>query len=138
MRARSAGEGARVFGDRASGLREDRPAYRGLLAAVAGGPVTVVRVTLPPPGDQGGGASFVASPKVSYPWARFELNIEPLEEVLGSMGLHAKQSGGREELLDDFSWLAAAFAGRRSGMRPAEARSRLLAGPGRCPGGGGR
>jgi putative resolvase len=48
--AGSAGEVARVFGDRAFGLGEDRPGLSGLLAAVAGGPVTVVRVMLPPPG----------------------------------------------------------------------------------------
>jgi putative resolvase len=54
------------------------------------------------------------------------------------MSLHPKQSGGREELLDDFRSLTAAFAGRRYGMRSAGARRRLLAGPGQCPDGGGR
>lgn len=48
---RRRGEVARLLGDRASGLREDRPGLSGLLAAVAGGPVTVARVTLPPPGE---------------------------------------------------------------------------------------
>ena len=54
------------------------------------------------------------------------------------MSLHPKESGDRQELLGDFSSLAAAFAGRGYGMRPAEARSRLLAEPGQCPEGGRR
>ena len=49
------------------------------------------------------------------------------------MSLHPKESGGRQELLGDFSSLVATFAGRVYGMRPAEARSRLLAEPGQCP-----
>jgi predicted site-specific integrase-resolvase len=74
---------------------------------------------------------------MSYPCVRFELNIEPPEEVVDTMSLHPKESGGREELLDDFSSLGAAFAGRVYGMRPAGARRRLLAEPGQCPDGGG-
>jgi hypothetical protein len=54
------------------------------------------------------------------------------------MSLHPKQSGSREELLDDLSSLTAISAGRRYRMRPAGARRRLRAGPGQCPGGGGR
>jgi predicted site-specific integrase-resolvase len=75
---------------------------------------------------------------MSYLCVRFELNIEPTEEVPASMSLYPKQSGGREELLDDLISLASIFAGRRYGMRPAEACRRLLAEPGRCPEGGGR
>jgi putative resolvase len=54
------------------------------------------------------------------------------------MSLHPKRSGGREELLDDFSSLVAVFAGCLYGMRSAGARRRLLAGPAQRPEGGGR
>jgi predicted site-specific integrase-resolvase len=75
---------------------------------------------------------------MSYPCARFELNIEPLEEVLDSMSPHPKQSGGREELLDGAISLVTTFAGRLHGMRSAGSRSRLLAESRQCPDGGGR
>ncbi len=45
LRATATGEVVKVFRDRASGLREDRPGLNKLLAAVANGAVTVVRVT---------------------------------------------------------------------------------------------
>ena len=45
LRATATGTVARVFRDRASGLREDRPGLEKLLAAAADGQVTVVRVT---------------------------------------------------------------------------------------------
>ncbi len=45
LRATAAGTVARVFRDRASGLREDRPGLEKLLSAAADRQVTVVRVT---------------------------------------------------------------------------------------------
>lgn len=45
LRAAATGTVARVFRDRASGLREDRPGLEKMLAAAADGQVTVVRVT---------------------------------------------------------------------------------------------
>jgi putative resolvase len=54
------------------------------------------------------------------------------------MSPHPKQSGSREQLLDDFISQVAAFAGRRYGMRSAGARRRLRAESGQCPDGGGR
>ncbi|MBT2394535.1 recombinase family protein [Streptomyces sp. ISL-100] len=45
LRATSSGEIVRVFQDRSSGLREDRPGLNRLLQLVADGSVTVVRVT---------------------------------------------------------------------------------------------
>jgi predicted site-specific integrase-resolvase len=122
LRATSAGEVARVFGDQASGLREDRPGLSKLLAAVADGSVTVVRVTHE---DR---------------LARFGVGwLRRLFAVYGASVevLHPKGSAGREELLEDFSSLVTTFAGRRSGMRSAEARARLLAESGQCPEGAG-
>jgi predicted site-specific integrase-resolvase len=45
LRATAAGTAARVFRDRASGRREDRPGLEKMLSAAADGQVTVVRVT---------------------------------------------------------------------------------------------
>ena len=45
MRATATGTVARVFRDRASGLREDRPGLEKMLSAAADRQVTVVRVT---------------------------------------------------------------------------------------------
>lgn len=118
LRATATGEVARVFRDRASGLREDRPGLERLLAAVADGQVTVVRVT-----HEDRLARFGAR------WLRRLLAVYGADlEVL-----HPKAQGGREELLEDFVSLVTTFAGRLYGMRSAEARRRLLAESGQCP-----
>lgn len=52
--------------------------------------------------------------------------------------LRPKAQGGREELLEDFISLGAAFAGCLYGMRFAAARRCLLAGSAKCPSGGAR
>jgi hypothetical protein len=49
---------------------------------------------------------------------------------LAAAGLPA----GRDELREDSASLVAALAGRRYGMRPVDAKRRLLAGSGQCPG----
>jgi putative resolvase len=121
LRATSAGRVAGVFRDRSSGLREDRPGLARLLAAVADGSVTVVRVT-----HEDRLARFGAG------WLKrlFAVHGATLEV------LHPKAPGGRDELLEDFISLVTTFAGRLYGMRSAEARRRLLAESGQCPGGG--
>ena len=123
LRGTSAGEVARVFRDRASGLREDRPGLSRLLAAVADGSVTVVRVT-----HEDRLARFGVG------WLRrlFAVYGVPIEV------LHPKRPGGRDELLEDFISLVTTFAGRLYGMRSAEARRRLLAESGQCPEGAAR
>jgi predicted site-specific integrase-resolvase len=118
LRATATGEVARVFRDRAPGLREDRPGLERLLAAVADGQVTVVRVT-----HEDRLARFGAR------WLRRLLAVYGANlEVL-----YPKAQGGREELLEDFVSLVTTFAGRLYGMRSAEARRRLLAESGQCP-----
>jgi excisionase family DNA binding protein len=121
LRATATGTVARVFRDRASGLREDRPGLEKMLSAVADGQVTVVRVT-----HEDRLARFGVG------WRRRLLTVHgaTLE------ALHPKAQGGREELLEDFISLVATFAGRLYGMRSAAARERLLAESGRCPPGG--
>lgn len=121
LRATSTGEVVKVFRDRASGLREDRPGLNGLLRAVADGSVTVVRVTHE---DR---------------LARF--GVGWLKQLLAVHGAtlevcHPKKLGGREELLEDFVSLVATFAGRLYGMRSAENRRRLLTESGQCEAGG--
>ena len=112
LRATATGTVARVFRDRASGLREDRPGLDRLLSAVAEGRVTVVRVT-----HEDRLARFGAG------WLRRLLAAHGASlEVL-----HPKAQGGREELLEDFVSLVTTFAGRLYGMRSAAARKRLLA-----------
>jgi putative resolvase len=123
LRATATGTVARVFRDRASGLREDRPGLEKLLAAAADGQVTVVRVT-----HEDRLARFGAG------W---------LQRLLAAHGatvevLHPKAQSGREELLEDFISLVTMFAGRLYGMRSAAARRRLLAEPGTAPSGGDR
>jgi excisionase family DNA binding protein len=112
LRATSAGTVVRVFRDRASGLREDRPGLEKMLAAVAYGQVNVVRVT-----HEDRLARFGAG------WLR------QLPAVHGATleVLHPKVTGGREELLEDFMSLVTAFAGRLYGLRSAEPRRRLIA-----------
>ncbi|SCF15476.1 Resolvase, N terminal domain [Micromonospora viridifaciens] len=122
LRATSTGEIVKVFRDRSSGLREDRPGLNALLRAVADGSVTVVRVT-----HEDRLARFGVG------WLRHLLAIHGATlEVL-----HPKKLGGREELVEDFVSVVAMFAGRLYGMRSAENRRRLLAESGQCQVGGG-
>ena len=123
LRATATGTVARVFRDRASGLREDRPGLERLLAAVAEGRVTVVRVT-----HEDRLARFGAG------WLRRLLAIHGAAVEV----LHPKAQGGREELLEDFISLVTTFAGRLYGMRSAAARRRLLAESGQRPPGAAR
>ncbi|MFE9206569.1 IS607 family transposase [Micromonospora sp. NPDC007230] len=117
LRATSTGEIVKVFRDRASGLREDRPGLNRLLRAVADGSVTVVRVT-----HEDRLARFGVG------WLKHLLAVHGATlEVL-----YPKKLGGREELLDDFVSLVTTFAGRLYGMRSAENRRRLLAESGQC------
>ncbi|MFI9158523.1 IS607 family transposase [Kitasatospora aureofaciens] len=118
LRATATGEVVRVFKDRSSGLREDRPGLNKLFQAVADGSVTVVRVTHE---DR---------------LARFGVGwLKRLFAVHGAAVeiLHPKKTGGRQELLEDFISLVTTFAGRLYGMRSADARRRLLAESGQCP-----
>jgi predicted site-specific integrase-resolvase len=112
----------KVFRDRASGLREDRPGLDRLLRAVADGSVTVVRVT-----HEDRLARFGVG------WLKHLLSVHGASlEVL-----HPKKLGGRDELLEDFVSLVTTFAGRLYGMRSAENRRRLLAESGHCTTDGG-
>ena len=121
MRATATGTVARVFRDRASGLREDRPGLEKLLSAAAERQVTLVRVT-----HEDRLARFGAG------WLRRLLAVHGATVEI----LHPKAQGGREELLEDFISLVTTFAGRLYGMRSAAARKRLLAESDRCPPGG--
>lgn len=123
LRATATGTVARVFRDRASGLREDRPGLEKMLAAAADGQVTVVRVT-----HEDRLAQFGAG------WLRRLLAAHGATVEV----LHPKAQGGREELLEDFISLVTTFAGRLYGMRSAAARRRLLAESGTAPSGGGQ
>ncbi|MEV0158422.1 IS607 family transposase [Micromonospora sp. NPDC050686] len=119
LRATSTGEVVKVFRDRSSGLREDRPGLNALLRAVADGDVTVVRVV--------------------YEDRLARFGVGWLKHLLAVHGasldvLHPKKLGGREEILEDFVSLVATFAGRLYGMRSAENRRRLLAESGQCHG----
>jgi excisionase family DNA binding protein len=118
LRATSRGEVVKVFKDRASGLREDRPGLNKLLQAVADGSVTVVRVTH---------EDRLARFGVGWLKRLFAVHGATLEV------LHPKRSGGGPELLEDFGSLVTTFAGRLYGMRSADARRRLLAESGQRP-----
>jgi putative resolvase len=118
LRATATGPVARVFRDRASGLREDRPGLERLLAAAADGEVTVVRVT-----------HEDRLARVGAGWLRRLLAAHGATVEV----LHPKAQGGREELLEDFVSLVTTFAGRLYGMRSAAARRRLLAESGQRP-----
>jgi excisionase family DNA binding protein len=110
LRATATGTVAKVFRDRSSGLREDRPGLE-MLAAVACGKVNVVQVT-----HEDRLARFGAG------WLRQLLAVHGATlEVL-----HPKVTGGRGELLEDFMSLVTTFAGRLYGLRPAESRRRLI------------
>jgi len=118
LRATATGEVVKVFRDRGSGLREDRPGLNKLLAAVADGSVTVVRVTH---------TDRLARFGVGWLTRLFAVYGATLEIV------HPKTFGGRQELLEDFISLVTTFAGRLYGMRSADARRRLLEESGQCP-----
>ncbi|HEV2371306.1 MAG TPA: IS607 family transposase [Streptosporangiaceae bacterium] len=121
LRATATGEVVKVVRDHGSGLQENRPGLNRVLAMVSGGSVTVVRVT-----HEDRLARFGVG------WLRrlFAVYGVTLEV------LHPKQSGGRDELLEDFVSLVTTFAGRLYGMRSAEARKRLLSETGQCAGDG--
>ncbi|MGW1157083.1 IS607 family transposase [Streptomyces sp. NPDC002519] len=142
LRASASGVVVAVFRDRASGLRESRAGLDRLLKRATAGEFTHVRVT-----HRDRLARFGASWLVEV-LAHRQVAVEVL---------HAKgTAGGMEELLDDFMFLVATFAGRMYGLRSREARRRLLAaagerigdpasstaagtgsaGPGRCPAAG--
>ena len=124
LRVTSRGEVVKVVKDRGCGLRENRPGLNRVLAMVADGSVSVVRVTH------------------EERLARFGVGwLKRLFAVYGVTleVLHPKKSGGRDELLDDFVSLVTTFAGRLYGMRSAEACKRLLAETGQgAEDGGGR
>jgi excisionase family DNA binding protein len=119
LRATATGTVVKVVRDRGSGLRENRPGLNRVLAMVSDGSATVVRVT-----HEDRLARFGVG------WLRrlFAVYGVTLEV------LHAKKSGDRDELLEDFASLVTTFAGRLYGMRSAEARRRLLAEAGRRTG----
>lgn len=112
LRATVTGTVTRVFRDRASGLREDRPDLEKLLSATADGQVTVVRMT-----HEDRPARFGAG------WLRrlFAVHGTTVEV------LHPKAQDGREELLEDFISFVTTFADRLHGTRSAVTRRRLLA-----------
>jgi excisionase family DNA binding protein len=113
LRDTATGVVVRVFRDKASGLRENRPGLRRLLAAAHAGEFTIVRVT-----HEDRLARFGVG------WlqdllARDNVTVEVL---------HPKGSaGGMDELLADFMSLVATFAGGMYGLRSRDAEQRLLA-----------
>ncbi|MFE2720719.1 IS607 family transposase [Streptomyces mirabilis] len=117
LRAASTGEIVKVVRDRGSGLKENRPGLNRVLAMVADGSVTVVRVT-----HEDRLARFGVS-WLKRLFAVYGVTVEVL---------HPKKLGGRDELLEDFVSLVTTFAGRLYGMRSAENRKRLLAESGQC------
>jgi len=116
-RATPTGEVVKVVKDRGSGLRENRPGLNRVLAMVSDGSVTVVRVTY-----EDRLARFGAG-WLKRLFAVYGVTLEVL---------HPKESGGREELLEDFISLVSTFAGRLYGMRSAQNRKRLLVESGQC------
>jgi excisionase family DNA binding protein len=116
LRETATGVVVRVFRDKASGLRENRPGLRRMLVAARAGEFTIVRVT-----HEDRLARFGVG------WlqdllARDNVTVEVL---------HPKGSaGGVDELLADFMSLVATFAGRLYGLRSRDARQRLLAAAG--------
>lgn len=112
------GEVVEVIKDRGSGLRESRPGLNRLIAMVADGSVTVVRVTY-----EDRLARFGVG-WLKRPLAVYGVSVEVL---------HSKRSGRWDELLEDFVSLVTTFAGWLFGMRSAEARERLLVEAGQCP-----
>ncbi|MFJ9909830.1 IS607 family transposase [Streptomyces sp. NPDC101152] len=121
LRATSMGTVVKVVKDRGSGLRENGPGLNRVIAMVADGSVTVVRVT-----HEDRLARFGVG-WLKRLFAVYGVNVEVL---------HPKKLGGRDELLEDFVSLTATFAGRLYGMRSADNRRRLLAESGQCSEGG--
>ncbi len=120
--ATATGKAARVFRDRASGLREDRPGQEKMLQAAADGQATVARVT-----HEDRLARLGAGRLRRLPARAATVEVP-----------QPKAQGGREEPRENRISLAIAFASRLYGMWSAAARSRLLAGSGRCQPGGAR
>jgi putative resolvase len=96
LRGTSTGEIVKVLRDRGSGLREDRPGLNRLIALVADGSVTVVRVT-----HEDRLARFGVG------WLRRLFAVYGVTVEV----LHPKKLGGRDELLEDFVALVTIFAG---------------------------
>lgn len=113
LRATATGEVTRVFKDRASGLREERPGLKRLLASARDGGFTHVRVTH---------EDRLARFGTRWLIALLEQNGVRVE-VLHPQ---AATPGGTEELLADFVSLIASFSGRMYGIRSRQARQRLL------------
>jgi predicted site-specific integrase-resolvase len=112
LRGSASGVVVAVFRDRGSGLRENRPGLRCLLAAAAVGDFTVVRVT-----------HEDRLTRFGVGWLRELLARDRVSvEVAYAQG----SPEGRDELLADFMSLVATFAGRLYGLRSREARRRLL------------
>jgi putative resolvase len=103
---------ARVYRDRAGGLREDRLGLGKLLADAGVGRFTVVRVT-----DEDRLARF----GVGWITACSPVTVSRWRSRTPRGG-----AGGMEELLADFRSLIATFAGRVYGIRSRQARQRLL------------
>lgn len=102
----------KVYRDRASGLKEDRPGLTRLLQDVTHGKITTVRVT--------------------HRDRLTRFGVTWIEQLLARDGvileiLYDKApTGGMPELIQDFVDLVAVFAGRIYGMRSRENRQRLL------------
>ncbi|MFE3453790.1 recombinase family protein [Nonomuraea sp. NPDC059194] len=119
LRSTATVEVVKVVKDRGSGLRENRPGLNRALAMAFDGTVTVVRVT-----HEGRLARF----GVGLLKRLFDVDGITLEV------LHPTKSGGRDELLKDCASVVTTFAGGLYGKWSAEARKRLLAESGQCPG----
>jgi excisionase family DNA binding protein len=112
LRQSAQGEIVKVFKDRASGLKENRPGLSRLLAAASQGEFNVVRVTH---------ADRLA--RFGIAWLTALLDRDGIQlEVLYPQ----KNLGSFEELLDDFMALVASFAGRMYGIRSRQTKQRLL------------
>ena len=113
LRATAKGPVVAVFKDKASGLRESRPALNRMMAQARSGKFDVVRVT--------------HEDRLARFGAKWIADLLARDEVPVRV-LHAKGSaGGMDELLSDFMALVASFAGRMYGIRGRAAKARLLA-----------
>jgi len=112
LRDSSQGESYKVYRDRASGLREDRPGLSRLLKDAREGRFTVVRVTHEDRLSRFG---------VKYLQALLERDGVALEV------LHARKGQDpEEELMQDFMSLLASFSGRFYRIRSRENQVKLL------------
>lgn len=112
LRASSTGTVARVYKDKSSGLRENRPGLTKLLADARAGKINVVRVT-----HEDRLARF------GVEWLRQLLERDGVQlEVLNPK----KNSSPTDELVADFMSLVTSFAGRLYGLRSKEAKAKLL------------